>query len=69
MREKWTGKLVGQMHVYEISNDDLAKELGLSKAYVSMLLSGQRHPPNARERLTEAVNRMVNEKKQVEKEK
>lgn len=35
MREKWTGDLVGVMHNEQITQDDVAAELGIKKAYVS----------------------------------
>lgn len=63
MPEKWTGKLIGEMHNYGISRKDLAAELGVSKAYVTMVLNGQRTPPNARERLEVAYAAVLARKK------
>jgi hypothetical protein len=65
MREAWTGRLVGKMHVHEITSNDLAKETGKCKAYVSMMLSGKRNPPGGRELLEQAVERLI-AKKEVE---
>lgn len=53
------------MHVEGITYDDLAKELQVTKAYVSMILNGRKKPPNARERL-EAAFAAVLEKKKAE---
>ena len=64
MPEAWTGRLVGKMHNAGISKKELAEEIGCSKAYVTMLLSGARKPANARARLEgayEALKRKKNE--------
>lgn len=57
--EKWTGRLVGKMHNEQIRLEDVAKELGCSKTYVSMILHCKRTPPGARERLETAVASIV----------
>lgn len=36
--EKWTGRLVGKMHCNRVTYDELAEELGVTKAYVSLIL-------------------------------
>lgn len=63
--ETWTGNLIGEMHNAKITRQDIAKELGVTKAYVTMVLNGARKPPNARERFTEAFG---NIKKRKEKD-
>ncbi len=54
MPEKWTGNLVGRMHNERVTLDDLAKQMGLSRGYVSMILNGKRSPDGAKERLNTA---------------
>ena len=44
MPAKWTGKLVGKMHMHNIYQTDVAKELGMSRTYVGLILSGDREP-------------------------
>ena len=63
-KEKWTGQLIGKMHVEEITQNDLAEELGTTKAYVSMVLNGARKPKNARERMEAAFEAVKQKKKQ-----
>lgn len=63
MPEKWTGRLIGQMHNEKITYDDLAKELGVTKSYISMILNGTRKPEGARERMESAVAAIVQRKK------
>lgn len=54
MPEKWTGRLVGRMHNEGVTLADLAEELGVSKSYISMILSGARKPEGIRERMETA---------------
>ncbi len=42
MKERWTGNIVGRMHVYEIKAEDLAKRCGYSPQYLSMVLNGRK---------------------------
>ena len=64
MKDLWTGELVGKMHVAEITLEDLGKEMGLSKAYISQILNGVRKPPNAKERLNAAFDAIVRKRKE-----
>lgn len=63
-KEKWTGQLIGKMHIEEITQQDLAEELGTSKAYISMMLNGARKPKNAREKMEAAFEAVKQKKKQ-----
>lgn len=63
MPETWTGNLIGKMHNKEISNEDLAKELGVTAAYVSMILNGKRKPPEIRKRMEDAVSSIIAKRK------
>ena len=60
--EKWTGRLVGKMHNERITHDDLAAELGVTKAYISMILNGRRSPDGIRNRMEAAVDRIAKKK-------
>ena len=59
MPKKWTGDLVGLMHVYRITVQMLAAELGVTDRYVSMVLNGHREPAGAMERFKAAVDRLI----------
>lgn len=65
MPEKWTGNLIGKMHNEKITYDEVAAELGVTKAYVSMLLNGTRKPPNIQKRMEAAVNSIIQRRKEV----
>lgn len=44
MPETWTGNLIGKMHNKDVTYDELAEEMGVTKSYVSMILNGHRRP-------------------------
>ena len=59
MPETWTGRLIGKMHNNNITQGDVAKELGVSRGYVSMVLNGVRKPKDARKRMEDAVDHLI----------
>ncbi len=62
MIEKWTGALIGKMHNNGIKQCELAEKVGLTNAYVGMILRGERKPPNIREKMESALNELIAEK-------
>lgn len=65
MPEPWTGELIGDMHNNGITYDDVACEMGVTKAYVSMILNGKRSPAGISERMGKAVDN-IKDRKQAE---
>lgn len=59
MPEAWTGELVGKMHCARVRVEELAKELGVTRSYVSLILCGHRNPPDAELKLNEAFERVL----------
>lgn len=57
--EAWTGRAVGKMHMNRISFEDVAGELGVTRAYISMILNGKRKPPDARKRVEGAIDAII----------
>lgn len=64
MPEKWTGRLIGEMHNQNITYADLASELGVTKSYISMILNGARKPSGIRERMETAVSEIVKRRRE-----
>lgn len=62
MPEKWTGTVIGKMHVNCITYDELAEKLGFTKSYISMILNGARHPAGAKEKFNTALDELIKEK-------
>lgn len=59
MPAQWTAEIIGEMHLNGIQKQQLAKELGVTAEYVSMLLNGHRSPPNAETRCREALAQLI----------
>lgn len=64
MPEKWTGRLVGKMHNERVTFDELAKEMCVTKPYVSMLLNGKRKPEGVQKRMEEALDAVLQRRKE-----
>ena len=62
MPEKWTCEIVAQMHMYRITNQELARRMGFTKEYVSMVLNGKRTPESAEQKFREALSQIIQEK-------
>ena len=62
MIEKWMGMLIGKMHNNGIKQVELADKLGLTNAYVGMILRGERKPPNIRKRMESALDELIKAK-------
>lgn len=58
MPEEWTGRLIGDMHNAGVSRAEVARELGVSTEYVTMVLNGIRTPKGAEEKLRAAFERV-----------
>lgn len=63
MPAKWTGRLVGLMHVHGITHEDLAAAAGWSRPYTTMWLNTDLVNPKARARLTEALDWLIAQKR------
>ena len=62
MPEKWTGRLIGEMHNHNVTYEELAAELGVTKPYISMILNGARNPAGIRKRMEDAFKSVVRKK-------
>lgn len=64
MPEKWTGQLIGEMHNHGVTRLDIGAELGVSGAYVGMVLNGKKTPKNAQNRFEGAFRRVCERKEE-----
>ena len=69
MPEKWTGRLIGRMHNERITYEQLANEMGVNKAYISMILNGKRKPPNIQKRMETALEAIIKREREKQSEK
>ena len=63
MSEKWTGTLIGKMHNERITYQDLAKEMSVTKSYISMILNGSRKPKGIEKRMRDAFESVIEKRK------
>lgn len=69
MPEKWTGRLIGRMHNERITYEQLANEMGVNKAYISMILNGKRKPPNIQKRMETALEAIIKREREKQSKK
>lgn len=69
MPEKWTGRLIGRMHNEWITYEQLANEMGVNKAYISMILNGKRKPPNIQKRMEAALEAIIKREREKQSQK
>lgn len=63
MPEKWTGRLIGKMHNECVTFDELGAEMGVGKAYVSMILNSRRKPAGIQERMEKAFESVLDKRR------
>ena len=63
MGEKWTGILIGKMHNERITYQDMADEMSVTKAYISMILNGSRKPKEIEKRMQDAFDSILKKRK------
>lgn len=66
MPEKWTGDLLGRMHLARVTAKELAAEAGLNDKYVSLILNGHKNPNGAELKLNAALDRLIEKRRQHE---
>ncbi len=58
-REAWTGEIVGLLHINNLTQADIAEQMGVTKEYVSMLLNGKKKAKGAEERMRLAISEIL----------
>jgi predicted secreted protein len=62
MPAQWTGRIVGELHNNRITLKELAKEVGWNDKYLSQVINSENPPKDAEQKLTEAMNRLIEKK-------
>ena len=62
MLPKWTGDVVGTLHVNSIEIRELAAKMGCAPEYLGKILNGKREPKKAEAKVREALNEVVEER-------
>lgn len=58
MPEQWTGDIVGELHLANISMEQLADEVGWHPKYLSAVMNGHRKPKDAEQKVRDALERL-----------
>lgn len=66
MREAWTGDVVAQMHIYSITQTELARQMSVTRPYINRLLTGSQKVPGAEARCRSAVAEIIRERRLAE---
>lgn len=56
MLDKWIGDVVGELHVSGIEHREVAKEVGVTAEYLSMILNGKRSAKGMESRIKDAID-------------
>lgn len=56
--EAWIGEAVGKMHMNGITQMQVAKYLGVTNDYVSLILRGKKKPKDAEKRIMSAIEHL-----------
>lgn len=62
MLAQWIGDFVGKMHRHKVTITQMAKEIGVSREYLSMILNGHREPLGINKRLNDALDILIEKK-------
>lgn len=62
MLPKWTGDVVGTLHVHNIEIRELAAKMGYAPEYLGKILNGKREPKNAEANVKEALEELLKER-------
>ena len=57
--EKWIATAVGKMHIHKIQQREVARNLGVTEEYLSMIMNGKKSPKNAEERILAAIDEII----------
>ena len=65
MPAQWTGRIVGELHNNKLTLKELAKEVGWNDKYLSQVINSENPPKGAEQKLTEAMNRLIEKRTEV----
>ena len=63
MLAQWIGNFVGRMHQHRVTITQLAQEMDVTREYLSMILNGHREPQGIEERMSNALDSIIEKQK------
>ena len=61
--QNWISQVVGKMHVNKITQIEVAKKMGVCNDYESMILTGKKSPKDAEQRINDAIDAILSDRK------
>ena len=55
----WIAEAVGKMHIHKVCQKEVAKHMGVTEEYISMIFNGKRTPKNAEQRIMTAIDELI----------
>ena len=65
MLAQWIGDFVGKMHLNRVTITQLSQEMGVTREYLSMILNGHREPHGIKQRINDALDRVIKKNSKV----
>lgn len=65
MPAQWTGRIVGELHNNKLTLKELAKEVNWNDKYLSQVINSENPPKGSEQKLTEAMNRLIEKRTEV----
>lgn len=59
MVNEWIGEAIGLMHINKIQAKEVAKHIGITPEYFSMIMNGKKKPKNAEQKIMKAISEII----------
>lgn len=60
--DEWIGKAILKMRANKITQEQVAKKVGVRREHINLILSGRYVPKNAESRIMTAIDEIIKEK-------
>jgi transcriptional regulator with XRE-family HTH domain len=60
--DEWIGKAILKMRANKITQEQVAKKVGVRREHINLILSGRKFPKRAEERIMAAIDEIIAER-------
>lgn len=60
--DKWIAEAVGKMHIFGISQSELAEKIGIRREHLNRILNGKENPKEASNKILLAIDEIIEAK-------
>jgi transcriptional regulator with XRE-family HTH domain len=57
--DKWIAEAVGKMHIFGISQSELAEKIGIRREHLNRILNGKENPKEASNKILSAIDEII----------